>query len=194
MNIGYRLKKIREFRKLTQKQLGLALGYPDASASVRIAQYETNMRSPRNETALEIAKVLDCNKYIFIPYGGLVAIEDIMHELFWLEEISAGSFYIFQLEKYFDRNDEKTIQGSINEYNYNNDGFYPPVAIVMNWSMINEFMREWATRFRELKAGEITRDEYFEWKINWPLTCDDGGRFVPTYRWRKTSPSSTEQP
>ena len=28
----------------------------------------------------------------------------------------------------------------------------------------------------ELKSGVITRDEYFEWKINWPYTCDDCGK------------------
>ena len=30
------------------------------------------------------------------------------------------------------------------------------------------------SRQQELHAGEITREEYFEWKINWPSTCDDG--------------------
>ena len=31
----------------------------------------------------------------------------------------------------------------------------------------------------ELKSGEITRDEYFEWKINWPQTCDGCGKYEP---------------
>ena len=46
-------------------------------------------------------------------------------------------------------------------------------------------MREWLLRQQELDRGEITYDEYFEWKINWPDTCDDGkGReyYIP---WRK---------
>ena len=46
-------------------------------------------------------------------------------------------------------------------------------------------MREWAIRFQELADNEITREEYFEWKINWPFTCDDGGRFEPSIHWRK---------
>ena len=36
----------------------------------------------------------------------------------------------------------------------------------------------------ELKSGEITRDEYFEWKINWPQTCDDCGKREPSKQWR----------
>ena len=37
----------------------------------------------------------------------------------------------------------------------------------------------------ELKSGVITRDEYFEWKINWPYTCDDCGKYEPKKQWRK---------
>ena len=35
----------------------------------------------------------------------------------------------------------------------------------------------------ELKSGEITRDEYFEWKINWPQTCDGCGKYEPKKQW-----------
>ena len=34
-------------------------------------------------------------------------------------------------------------------------------------------------------AGEITRDEYFEWKLNWPHTCDDGLESEYYIPWRK---------
>ena len=42
------------------------------------------------------------------------------------------------------------------------------------YGLVDEFMREWLFRQQELHAGEITREEYFEWKLNWPHTCDDG--------------------
>ena len=38
---------------------------------------------------------------------------------------------------------------------------------------------------QEYRAGEITREEYFEWKLNWPDTCDDLGKVTPTIKWRK---------
>ena len=46
-------------------------------------------------------------------------------------------------------------------------------------------MKEWVLRKEELKSGVITRDEYFEWKINWPCTCDDSKRFDYYVPWRK---------
>ena len=38
---------------------------------------------------------------------------------------------------------------------------------------------------QELHAGEITRDEYFEWKLNWPHTCDDSKESEYYIPWRK---------
>ena len=46
-------------------------------------------------------------------------------------------------------------------------------------------MREWLVRQQEYRAGEITREEYFEWKLNWPDTCDDLGKVTPTIKWHK---------
>ena len=48
-------------------------------------------------------------------------------------------------------------------------------------------MKEWVLRKEELKSGEITRDEYFEWKINWPQTCDDCGKHEPKREWRSAN-------
>ena len=52
-------------------------------------------------------------------------------------------------------------------------------------ALVNDFMREWLVRQQEYRAGEITREEYFEWKLNWPDTCDDLGKVTPTIKWRK---------
>ena len=37
-----------------------------------------------------------------------------------------------------------------------------------------------------IAAGEITREEYQEWKLNWPQTADDCGKFTPARQWRKS--------
>ena len=46
-------------------------------------------------------------------------------------------------------------------------------------------MQEWLQRQQELHTGEITREEYFEWKLNWPQTRDDCGKHEPEIQWRK---------
>ena len=32
---------------------------------------------------------------------------------------------------------------------------------------------------------EITKEEYLEWKLNWPQTADGCGRYEPKKKWRK---------
>ena len=44
----------------------------------------------------------------------------------------------------------------------------------------------------ELKSGEIARDEYFEWKINWPQTCDGCGKYEPKKQWRSVKSELSE--
>ena len=47
MTVGDKIKKIRTFRGMTQKELGLAIGLEEKGADNRIAQYETNYRVPK---------------------------------------------------------------------------------------------------------------------------------------------------
>ena len=46
MTFGERLQFIRKHRGLTQKELGLYLGFSENTADIRIAQYELNERVP----------------------------------------------------------------------------------------------------------------------------------------------------
>ena len=183
MQIGERIKRIREFRHMTQKELGVAIGFPQKSAAVRIAQYESCSVAPKKDTATAMSKVLNCN-YLNIYYGeDLGKAERFMFDLFWMEEATGNSLYVFQLDKYSDSEDKHTIYGKFNDYYY--DSIFPPVALAFNYSLINDFMREWAYHFEERQKKEISMAEYFEWKLNWPFTCDDGGRFEPSIQWRK---------
>ena len=47
MAIGERIHFFRLLRGMTQKYLGRALGFPEKSADVRLAQYETGSRTPK---------------------------------------------------------------------------------------------------------------------------------------------------
>ena len=78
MNIGERIKRVRTLRGMTQKDLGIALGFPERSADVRVAQYESGSRTPKEDVIQEMAKVLkvkpkaiadpDYNTYIGLMY------------------------------------------------------------------------------------------------------------------------------
>ena len=46
--MGDKIHRIRDFRGMTQKQLGMAVGFDEKSADVRIAQYESGTRTPKH--------------------------------------------------------------------------------------------------------------------------------------------------
>lgn len=48
MAIGERIHFFRTLRGMTQKYLGVRLGFDEKSADVRIAQYESGTRSPKD--------------------------------------------------------------------------------------------------------------------------------------------------
>lgn len=190
MTVGEKIKTIRTFRGMTQRELGLAVGFPEKNADNRIAQYETDYRVPRKEMLDKIAFALHANClnfYSICERAG--AAEDIMRTLFWLEESNMGRVQLVQTtpntlpEKHDDR--LRAIEDTTFHYNPSDDWpVCPPVAIYFD-CIVNSFMREWLVRQQEYRAGEITREEYFEWKLNWPDTCDDLGKVTPTIKWRK---------
>lgn len=89
-----------------------------------------------------MSKALNCN-HINIYYGeDWGRAERFMFDLFWMEEATANSLYVFQLEKYTDNNDNRIIYGKYNDFNYGN--IFPPGVLAFNYSLVNDFMREWA--------------------------------------------------
>lgn len=47
MTVGERIKYARKMRGLTQKELGLRIGFDENTADVRVAQYESGTRTPK---------------------------------------------------------------------------------------------------------------------------------------------------
>ena len=190
MTVGEKIKTIRTFRGMTQRELGLAAGFPEKNADNRIAQYETDYRVPRKEMLDKIAFALHANCLNFYSiYERAGAAEDIMRTLFWLEESNMGRVQLVQTtpntlpEKHDDR--LRAIEDTTFHYNPSDDWpVCPPVAIYFD-CIVNSFMREWLVRQQEYRAREITREEYFEWKLNWPDTCDDLGKVTPTIQWQQ---------
>ena len=65
MTVGDKIKKIRTFRGMTQKELGLAVGFEEKGADNRIAQYETNYRVPKRELLDKMAEALRVDRQNF---------------------------------------------------------------------------------------------------------------------------------
>ena len=58
ITFGRKLKHLRQKNHLTQKELGMAVGFPDSCADVRIAQYESDVRTPKEDLMKIFASTL----------------------------------------------------------------------------------------------------------------------------------------
>lgn len=146
-------------------------------------RYETNYRIPKTDLLRQIAQALNVNRQNFYTEAPGCA-EDFMRTFFWLDEDTPGAIRLFQLA----RNPGKTGASDDTAVRYNDTDdwpAHPPVGMYFQYGLVDDFMREWLLRHQELHAGEITRDKYFEWKLNWPQTCDDCEKHEPGIQWRK---------
>ena len=158
MAVGDRIKRIRQFRGLTQKELGKLVGFDEKTADIRIAQYESGTRKPKEDLINKLAEALEVNP-CSIGEPEEYTREDVMFSLFELDEQYRLSL--------------KDIP----------DDEYPEMihkAIHIDDMPLEEFLTEWATRKKELAEGIISKSEYMEWKLNWPSTAGD----KPTVKWR----------
>ena len=162
MTIGERIKKIRVFRKMTMDELGGALGFEGKNMSVRISQYETGARIPGEDMILKLADALHCNYKAISDYS-LGAAEDIIETLFWLEE-SATSLPARGKGTRFP---EYTAPGNLIHLTAMTPAG-SPVALTFEYGLVNDFLSEWCEMKTKLNNGEISPNEYFEWKITWP--------------------------
>ena len=151
MTVGNRIKMLRQFRGMTQTDLGIAIGFPEKGANKRIVQYEINYRTPKKELLDEIAHVLRVNPNNFrVKNTG--SLQDLMYELLWLDEEYPNFIHLFKM-----RHGAGTHPFSF----FNNT-----VGIYFNSPAMNEFLNEWLVRKQELAEGKISKDDYREWKFN----------------------------
>lgn len=174
MTNGEKIAKIRTFRNLTQKELGLAMGFAATTAQTRIAQYETNSKIPKEAVLKDLANALKVHP---MNFGlGLDYDSDEYHfqHFFWLEEFSTGRFDLFPLQLELGNSEKKIAKLADDQLWQDEDDYkttYPTTAIAMRFArhMSIEF-DNWYKMKNQLKAGEITQDYYFEWKLQWPMS------------------------
>ena len=59
MAIGERIRFIRNLRGMTQKFLGLQVGFSERTADIRMAQYESGSRTPKADLVEQLADALN---------------------------------------------------------------------------------------------------------------------------------------
>ena len=145
MAIGQRIKYFRNRIGMTQKQLGEQLGFKGKTSDVRMAQYESEARVPKIDLVKEMAQIFDVDaRAITVPdidtYVGL------MHTLFALEDI-----YGLKV-KNVDGQPHLCLDSSISAPG----------------SSVDEMLRAWMEQADKLENGEISKEEYDEWRYKYP--------------------------
>ncbi len=159
MAIGERIHFFRIMRGMTQKYLGMLVGFPEKSADVRLAQYETGSRKPKSrayrctgtgflDVAPQALDIPDIDSYI-----------GLMHTLFTLEDIYG-----------------LTVSESDGEIclKVNKDKSKDAAAELL------KMLCAWQEQAAKLSAEEISRENYDQWRYNYP-------KFDTTQHWAKVS-------
>lgn len=85
MAVGERIQFFRKLRGMTQKYLGTQVGFPEKSADVRLAQYETGTRTPKADMTAALANTLDVSP-LALSVPDIDSYLGLMHTLFTLED------------------------------------------------------------------------------------------------------------
>lgn len=93
MKLGEKIRYFRREAELTQKQLGIMLGFTESNADVRIAQYESGTRKPSFLVMKNMSDKLDVSMYALeAPEIDLRRQNETMHILFALEDAGLIQF------------------------------------------------------------------------------------------------------
>lgn len=86
MAIGERIRFIRNLRGMTQKFLGLQIGFSERTADIRMAQYESGSRTPKADLVEQLADALNVStEALNVP--NIDSYTGLMHTLFALEDL-----------------------------------------------------------------------------------------------------------
>lgn len=147
MAIGERIRFIRNLRGMTQKYLGMQVGFPEKTADIRMAQYESGSRTPKADLVNELAKVFDVSaQALTVP--DIESYNGVMHTLFTMEDL-----YGIRIDKI---NGELCIRLD--------------KGMGTNYIAMFEMFSAWQEQAEKLKNGEITKEEYDHWRYNYPAS------------------------
>lgn len=144
MALGDRIRYFRKWRGLTQQELGEAVGFSKGSADVRIGQYESNAKKPREETLLALANALGVNVDALLA-PDISSKDRIMQTLFQLED--ELGFYIDKEQSY---------------YCISLNSSHP------RYAEMKELLAEWYDAYMRYRKSRFDPIEYDKWRYRYP--------------------------
>lgn len=144
MAFGKRIKFFRNRKGMKQKELGELLGFLGKTSDVRVAQYETEARTPKADLVKEMAQIFNVSpRAINVP--NIDSYLGLMHTLFALEDMYGIKIGEIDGELCLRLNREHK------EYQHLFEPFHA-----------------WQQMATKLEDGEISQEEYDNWRYNYP--------------------------
>ena len=152
MAIGERIRFFRNLRGMTQKYLGQMVGFPEKTADIRMAQYESGSRSPKAELTENLAGVLGVSP-LALSVPDIDSYLGLMHTLFTLEDrygltVETGGTGVSL------RVDPRKGKDAAELF---------------------EMLTAWAEQAEKYHNGEINREDYDKWRYNYPKYDETSG-------------------
>lgn len=144
MAIGERIRFFRNLKGMTQKYLGIQIGFPEKTADIRMAQYESGTRTPKLDLTNTLAEVLEVSP-LALSVPDIDSELGLMHTLFALEDL-----YGFKTEP-TDNGVALKLENS-----------------KMASESVLQMMTAWAEQAEKYRNGKISKDQYDQWRYNFP--------------------------
>ncbi len=152
MAIGERIRFFRNLRGMTQKYLGQVVGFPEKTADIRMAQYESGSRTPKAELTENLAGALGVSP-LALSVQDIDSYLGLMHTLFTLEDRYG-----------------LTVETGENGVSLRADPRKGKDA-----AELSEMLTAWAQQAEKLRNGEINREDYDKWRYNYPKYDETSG-------------------
>ena len=153
MTLGDKIRRFRNLKGWTQKDLGKAVGFSASTADSRIRKYENDVMAPKNDIRQKLAEQLDVDISALSDIS-IQSLEDVMHILFFFEE---------ELGMKIDRDEEKT---TLTFDNTNKD--------IDTMDTLSSYLYAWYTKNKSINQNDHASDvEYKKWKGRFPRDLND---------------------
>ena len=145
MAIGERIRFFRNLRGMTQKYLGMQVGFPEKTADIRMAQYESGSRTPKADLTNNLAEVFGISaQALTVP--DIDSDLGFIHTLFTVEDLHGVK-----------------VEKNENEVHIVFDGTKPNTN-----SDVFQMLTAWAEQAEKYRSGEISKEQYDEWRYTYP--------------------------
>lgn len=147
--IGQRIRFFRNKLGLTQKQLGIMMGFPEKSADIRVNQYEVSGRVPKWELLCAFSKIFGVSPHA-LAVPNISHTLGIMHTLFVLED--THGFRISEVDG--ELCIKIDLESALKDRNAVNHDVVELYKMMCNWK--SESMKR--------EAGTLSDEEYDRWR------------------------------